>query len=79
MPAHTKGDNDEKVLLAIIMRHTNCRWHDAEKRVYEKRFSSYTKGRRSDGENDAREKGDRSIMLGFAIFARYTITYKVVP
>ena len=37
------------------------------------------KERPADGGQDAHEKGDRSIMLGFAIFARYTITYKHVP
>ena len=50
-----------------------------KREMYEKRFSSLTNERRHDGGDDAREKGDRSIMLGFAIFARYTITYKVVP
>ena len=37
-----------------------------QKEITMKKLLAQIKGRRSDGENDAHEKGDRSIMLGFA-------------
>ena len=59
----------ERYRRALKERAPDERCPPTQKEISMKKVNSNNKGRRSDGENDAHEKGDRSIMLGFAIFA----------